>query len=282
MFHQQIEAQFPNERILRNPKKTESGAHIIELTRGSTQSVAFRRQERTRLNRSSSSACNYVNFILYKENIDTMEAINHIGKFLRIPPKCLQYAGVKDKRAKTAQQISIKFRDPQRIAKFARQGMLLGNFSFRNETLKLGDLAGNRFRIVLRNLSVEKREGIEKRVIEFAKGGFINYFGLQRFGTTEVSTCEVGKALLKSDWSSVVDLIMKQRKGDHPAVAECRKIWSETRNAEKALRPLGHRFSSVEMFLLKGLAKNEGKDLFGSIQSVPRNMRTMYAHSYQR
>jgi tRNA pseudouridine13 synthase len=42
------------------------------------------------------------------------------------------------------------------------------------------------------------------------KNGFINYFGMQRFGTYNVRTHEIGMANLKQDWLQTVRLILSQ------------------------------------------------------------------------
>jgi hypothetical protein len=39
--------------------------------------------------------------------------------------------------------------------------------------------------------------------------GFVNYFGLQRFGTGSVPTHRVGQALLKGDFKGAIDLILQ-------------------------------------------------------------------------
>ena len=44
------------------------------------------------------------------------------------------------------------------------------------------------------------------------KNGFINYFGHQRFGTdSTVKTSDIGLALVKNQWESAVELILKPR-----------------------------------------------------------------------
>lgn len=59
----------------------------------------------------------------------------------------MNYAGTKDKRAKTSQLFCVKKRDPQCIARAARdlRYMKIGNFTFKENVLKLGDLKGNRY-----------------------------------------------------------------------------------------------------------------------------------------
>jgi tRNA pseudouridine13 synthase len=41
--------------------------------------------------------------------------------------------------------------------------------------------------------------------------GFINYFGLQRFGTSSIATHRVGRALLRRDYALAVFLILAPR-----------------------------------------------------------------------
>ncbi len=55
------------------------------------------------------------------------------------------------------------------------------------------------------------------------KSGFINYFGMQRFGTHSVPTHEIGKCLIKKNWVQAVKLILGQYSNDsaaHKAIKE--------------------------------------------------------------
>lgn len=80
-----------------------------------------------------------------------------------------------------------------------------------NDALKLGELNGNRFTIVLRQVNGDN-ELIEQSIESLKHNGFINYYGLQRFGTTEIATHEIGKFLLKGNFKHAIDLILKPRK----------------------------------------------------------------------
>ncbi len=77
--------------------------------------------------------------------------------------------------------------------------------------LKLGDLKGNRFTIVLRQVEGDDLM-IEKSINSLKDFGFINYYGLQRFGTTEIATHEIGLNLLKNNFKEAINLILKPRK----------------------------------------------------------------------
>lgn len=133
--------------------------------------------------------------------MDTMDALNQIAKVLRLKSSVFNYAGTKDRRAKTTQWISVKKLNPKNIMHGARvvRGAYVGNFKFEKEPLKLGKLEGNRFTIALRNVTVSD-DIIEKAMINFRDNGFINYYGLQRFGTiAAIPTHEIGKALLQGN-----------------------------------------------------------------------------------
>ncbi|KAK6175832.1 hypothetical protein SNE40_014215 [Patella caerulea] len=64
---------------------------------------------KSKANRDSRWAANrpkYCKFVLYKENKDTMDTISLISKNLRVNTNLFQYAGTKDKRAKTTQEVT--------------------------------------------------------------------------------------------------------------------------------------------------------------------------------
>ncbi|XP_066489538.1 pseudouridylate synthase 7 homolog isoform X3 [Tiliqua scincoides] len=117
----------------------------------------------------------YCHFVLYKENKDTMDAINVLSKFLRVKPNIFSYMGTKDKRAITVQEIAVLRITAQRLAHLNKclMNFKLGNFSYKNHPLKLGELQGNHFTVVLRailqnnwnevmDLILKPRPGAEK------------------------------------------------------------------------------------------------------------------------
>ena len=71
-------------------------------------------------------------------------------------------------------------------------GIALGNFSYAKDGLQLGSLAGNAFTIVLRGLQPHNLEQVSSAATQLKEHGFVNYFGLQRFGSGSIGTHEVG------------------------------------------------------------------------------------------
>ncbi|XP_053664052.1 pseudouridylate synthase 7 homolog [Anopheles marshallii] len=225
----------------------------------------------------------YTYFLLYKENIDTIQATLLLSQSLCCPPSVLTYAGTKDRRAKTTQWMCIKTREPARIIQAARSTgcVTVGNFSFKPNVLKLGQLQGNRFRVALRQVTASD-ETINDCMEEFRKKGFINYYGLQRFGNcASVPTYKIGIELLKGNWKEACDLILQPREDDHPYMVQMRSIWAETHNASEALKKLSPANKSVEALLLRRLANYGAKDYMGAIGYLPRNVRLLYLHAYQ-
>lgn len=64
--------------------------------------------------------------------------------------------------------------------------------------------------------------------------GFINYFGMQRFGTGPIPTHVLGLALLRSNWALAAHLILRPRDGESDDSALARIIFREGKVQEAA------------------------------------------------
>ncbi|KAL7867822.1 hypothetical protein SRHO_G00092060 [Serrasalmus rhombeus] len=224
----------------------------------------------------------FCHFVLYKENKDTMDAINVLSKFLRVRPNVFSYMGTKDKRAITVQEIAVLKISAERLSHLNKclMNFKLGNFSYKKHPLKLGELQGNHFTVVLRNISGSD-EQVEQAMMSLRDTGFINYYGMQRFGTTAVPTHQVGRAILQNNWTEVMDLILKPRPGAEKGyLVKCREEWAQTQDPEAALKKLPVK-RCVEGQLLRGLSKYGKKNIITAFGLIPRNNRLMYIHSYQ-
>lgn len=221
-------------------------------------------------------------FLLYKENVDTIQATSLLTENLKCAPSAFAYAGTKDRRAKTTQWVSIRHGEPARIAAAAAKirNIKLGNFCFKPQQLKLGQLRGNRFRIVLRQVTASE-DVLRISLESFREKGFINYFGLQRFGNcASIPTYKVGIEILKGEWKNACDLILKPREGDPWFMQQVREIWQKTGDAKSAFEKFFYSNKSIEKSILKWLASHEN-DYRGALEHLPRNMRLLYSHSYQ-
>lgn len=74
------------------------------------------------------------------------------------------------------------------------QNIKLGSFERVWSGVNLGMLKGNRFSVALRFIdrTIDNAE-IRRNVENVKKNGFVNYFGMQRFGSYSVRTHTIGK-----------------------------------------------------------------------------------------
>ena len=260
----------------------------------------------------------HLHFTLYKENKDTMEVLFFMASNLKTKVSNFQFAGTKDRRGVTVQKVSIcRVKKEQIIGmtKFAR-GWRVGGFEYKKHGLELGELNGNEFLLTLRDCHAPNEEGLDheqrfealqKAVDEaarnFGEKGFINYYGLQRFGTFSTGTHTTGKKILQGDLEGAVNGVLAYSDAMLPANqdpsveskvpqddidrAEAIRIWNETGNSRKALEILPRRFQA-ETSMIQYLGKRgrnkelvQNKDWQGALASIQRNLRLMYVHAYQ-
>ena len=67
-------------------------------------------------------------------------------------------------------------------APFGESIVVGDDLTYDEEPLRLGALAGNRFTIVLRDATCSAAD-LEAAAAALGEAGFVNYFGLQRFGS---------------------------------------------------------------------------------------------------
>ncbi|OLY84301.1 putative pseudouridine synthase [Smittium mucronatum] len=226
----------------------------------------------------------YCHFVLLKSNRETIDVLKEIARHLRIGDKNLSFAGTKDKRGITFQNFSVFNMPARRLLAVNRllNNAIIGNVRYSSSQLNLGDLSGNRFEIILREIDPDQKDNVElalKSVIDY---GFINYFGLQRFGNSAIGTHKIGLAVLLQDWEQTIELIMKPRPGDRERIATSREIWKETKDARAAYHSLPSNGYAAESSILNFFSKSgQDNDFCGAFLTIPRNLRLIYVHAYQ-
>lgn len=258
----------------------------------------------------------HLHFSLLKENKDTMEVISFISSRLGMKPRSFAFAGTKDRRGVTVQRVSVFRKNAEQITHLNRDmwGSKIGDFTYEKHALELGDLTGNEFHITLRdcqfpgadNLDDEGKLALANKVVGGAvesiqSHGFLNYYGLQRFGTYIIGTDEIGRLILKNDYKGAVDAILsfspeclsadqdpdfvtsdgKPLSRDDIARAKAIDLFKATGRAKEALDKLPRKFSA-ESTIIRHLERGDRKtDYMGAILQINRNLRLMYVHAYQ-
>ena len=257
----------------------------------------------------------YLHFSLYKENKDTMESISYLAKQLRMDARSFQFAGTKDRRAVTVQRVSVERVLVNAMISAGRtlRNAYIGNFEYRPHPLQLGELTGNEFVITLRDCDFHYPVPLEsKYVLEGARmivadavknlgeRGFMNYYGLQRFGTFSIGTEAVGLKILQGDFQGAVDAILDYSPAslaaaqdpssgnaekvsmDDRARAHALHSYKTTNRPREAIQQLPRRYSA-EASIMRHLSgkPNHREDYLGALQTISRNLLLMYVHAYQ-
>jgi tRNA pseudouridine13 synthase len=117
-----------------------------------------------------------------KRGLTTDEVARSIARAVGVDMRDVGIAGMKDKAAVTTQWISVPARAEPKLASFTMDGVRVLEAKRHGNKLKTGHLHGNRFDIVVRDVSSSFVKDVEEAFARIAQEGVPNYFGDQRFG----------------------------------------------------------------------------------------------------
>jgi len=150
----------------------------------------------------------FVYFSVKKRNRNTVDVVREIAKQLRIKEKEVGFAGSKDKNAVTEQVCSAKFSNKSKLDKLNVDNVTIKFLGYGNKPISLGDLAGNKFQIVVRNLDKETKSPVKLKPTKFVA----NYFDEQRFSIHNV---DIGRHLVRKEFREAARLIDDSRCQKH-------------------------------------------------------------------
>lgn len=118
-----------------------------------------------------------------KTGMNTAFVAGLLARWAGVAPMAVSYAGMKDRHAITRQRFSVHLpkRQAPALDTLPSEGLRVLASDWHARKLQRGALAGNRFVLVLREVSGD-REAIQMRLALIQCGGVANYFGEQRFG----------------------------------------------------------------------------------------------------
>jgi len=252
-------------------------------------------------NREEREEGKYLIAELTKENWDTHGVIREIAHRLRVSRNRIGFAGTKDKFAVTRQKISIWNTEENELVRVNIADVSLNIMGRSNKAVSLGDLYGNEFEIVIRDIEgreeevKEKIDAITNEIVN--NGGIPNFFGVQRFGITRPITHVVGRHLIKGDIKgAVMSYISDIFPGESEAAKEARML-CKSGNLKESLKIMPLRY---ERAMLNALIKNlsfkkkalpkknytlstiKDEDGFlSAFYSLPKNLQKLFVHAYQ-
>lgn len=155
----------------------------------------------------------YYYYLLYKNNLKTIDAIDQIGVDNCIPVESILYAGLKDEDAVTTQYIAVKGCKIKNSLSYINSN---GNYRVAyignsNVPISIGNLQGNSFKIKIRNLGFDSAE-----MLKSSSGknfSVINYYDIQRFGMPDCpkKTHLIGKYLIDQEFSNAFSLLFETK-----------------------------------------------------------------------
>ncbi|HEX7482972.1 MAG TPA: tRNA pseudouridine(13) synthase TruD, partial [Candidatus Bathyarchaeia archaeon] len=139
---------------------------------------------RSRVLGSSHQKQRFLLCVLIKRNWDTFIAVKNIAKFLGIDQARVQFAGIKDAKAVTAQHITLENILMEDVGKIDIKEISVTPVGYVREMLSLFYLLSNNFTITIKSINSSEasiKESITQTINELeALSGIPNFFGHQR------------------------------------------------------------------------------------------------------
>ncbi len=189
-------------------------------------------------------------FKIEKRGYSTMEAVRLVARALGMKTMDIGCAGLKDTRAVTQQWLSAEHVESARIrALELPPGLKVVAITRHRNKIKMGHLAGNRFKIKVRNpewgragaTMDETRKRTEAIIESLSKTGVPNFFGPQRFGLRKDNHL-LGLALLTENHKDFADRFLGDPDDsvDHGDVLLARQHYAKGRLDEALAAWPGH------------------------------------------
>ena len=218
-------------------------------------------------------------FALEKNDIDTFMAIRSIAYKLGVSREKITVAGMKDKKAITAQRASAHKMKKEQFENLIIPKLKITPIGYGTKVY-LGALRGNRFTITIRNIDLTEKKTKEhlEKINKELNGVFLNYYGEQRFGSSRPITHIMGKYLLTEDIKNAVKTyISYTNKNDTNEIKKNRQnAFSDLENAKKSFP----KSCVYELDMISHLIDNPG-DFSGALRKIPLPLRKMFVSAYQ-
>ncbi len=213
---------------------------------------------------------------LTKRGVGTLEAIEEVRRRWNLSGQQISYGGLKDRHAVTIQYLTI-LDGPDRG--YRERGVELEPLGRLSHPYGPNAFRGNRFDVVLRDLTAEKAAAAEVALGELPRDGLPNYFDDQRFGSVGYDGDFIARAWLAGDHQKALRLaIAEPNASDRPDARAEKAILRETWGdwpAAKARLPRSHARSLVTYLV------DHPTDFRGAFARLRRELRSLYFSAFQ-
>ena len=222
---------------------------------------------------------------------NTLDVVLDIAREYKLSRKRMGFAGMKDKNAVTRQWICISNMESENLQDLEKKlyNVKVLKITQNEKKLRIGQLVGNRFRILIRNTNHPPGDAktAEDILDQLKQTGVPNYYGWQRFGQKRPNTHVVGKFLVKNDLKGAVDsYIGNPYPDEQDHIQNARKLYDGGHYLEAyESMPSGMRY---EKMMLRELMKENKKkqkiddqSYIKALRSLPKPLSRMFVHAYQ-
>jgi len=207
---------------------------------------------------------------LVQNNTGTLEVVKKISKKLNISETDIQYAGIKDNDALTAQKITIQNVSLNELKSVNCDAFYLKNIEKSDSKLRIGELSGNQFTILVRlDKKTLDKQDLETKIENIKKNGFYNFYYSQRFGTLGRDNNHIlGRLVLQQKYSEALFVFLTSPpktcfKSMIPIFKEIKENYGDWGKIEEILNKDPENFDK-ELGMVRYLLKNP-KDHLGAI-----------------
>ncbi|MHA1924440.1 MAG: tRNA pseudouridine(13) synthase TruD [Candidatus Thorarchaeota archaeon] len=222
----------------------------------------------------------FIQFDAQKMGLSTIDIATIIAAELGLPQHLVTYAGLKDKRAITAQQMAVPFKSAERLVNAKLSRIQIRNLESVRHPVQIGDLWGNRFTIRLSNIDADCNQAMVS-VNALTKLPLLNYFGVQRFGVTRPFTHLVGKALVQDDFEEATRLMLSvTSEYESEEIIKARRKLADDLIPNESILEAFPKNLRYERDVIKFLMKHPG-EFERAVSRIPSRVLTIFVHAFQ-
>ena len=221
----------------------------------------------------------YALYRLTKRSIGTPEVVEELVRRWKTQRHRIAYGGLKDKHAVTVQYLTI-LNGPRR--NFSQTNFELVWIGQRSQPFTPQYITGNRFRIVIRDLSEPALQQALEAIPDVQASGLPNYFDDQRFGSVGASGEFIARSWCLGDyeralWLALADPHPDDRPDERRQKELMREHWGRWIECKDAL-DRSHRRSIVTYLADK---PPDRPDYRGAFARINVDLRGLYLSAFQ-
>lgn len=212
-----------------------------------------------------------------KSGVTTTEVIRRLARALQLSEREIGYAGLKDARAVTRQWLSLPAHHEEQLSGLGNLPCRILQTRRHANKLRLGHLAGNRFRLRIRGAGADATRKATPILERLEQLGVPNRFGEQRYGLLGNSHI-LGRQLVQGDYSAFcATLIGDPQQIEDPGWRRGAELF-RTGDYATAARSLPQRMSD-EKRLLDHLARGQAPRQ--AVSALPKRLLRLYLSALQ-